>query len=42
MDVAFIGLGNTGSAMAQGLAESDWSIIARLADQNAGLSEPAA
>jgi 3-hydroxyisobutyrate dehydrogenase-like beta-hydroxyacid dehydrogenase len=29
------------AALAQGLAESDWSIIARLAYQNAGLSEPA-
>jgi 3-hydroxyisobutyrate dehydrogenase-like beta-hydroxyacid dehydrogenase len=28
------------AALAQGLAESDWSIIARLAYQNAGLSEP--
>lgn len=29
------------AALAQGLAESDWSIIARLACQNAGLGEPA-
>ncbi len=29
------------AALAQGLAESDWSIIARLSYQSAGLSEPA-
>ncbi|MCL5280180.1 MAG: NAD(P)-dependent oxidoreductase [Planctomycetes bacterium] len=29
------------AALAQGLAESDWSIIARLSYQNAGLREPA-
>jgi hypothetical protein len=30
------------AALAQGLAESDWSVIARLAYQNAGLEKPAA